>query len=836
MFCTGIDSSQSRLDSGRCAHVSLVPSVSCAVHLELFRVTEESTHLPPVFRLSPHRDCSTTPTSAFVPPYIKSFAGQWRISLAQGVSCRRNDFARLFRVAFAVALIGLGFSQAALLAANPEINGNPIVGWNGTYLVGRWTGVKVPVHVPDGSPSTSAEVQIELTAVDADGNRVVFESPAKNFAAGDHLVEGLIKVGRLNGEIGFRLVGSSERVVFSPGKSGKLSLPLKPSTRLIVTVGDPAGFDFDNSLEKTNSSTPTTEKANTTVKIVPVQPNDLSENPLAYDGLTSLVLAGSTELTAQQNAAIRDWVAAGGRLVISLPQELGPARRSLPEWVPVKIGDEPAIVREFGGLEAYSGKNNRVPQRSTLSIPHLEIQAGEVAAATRSTPFLVRVPYGLGVVTVLAMDLTSSPLREWKEVSAFSARLAGASAASDLSDKSATKGAQLSSTGITDLATQLHAVQENFENVHRASIWFVMAWLLGLLILIGPLDYLIVHRILKRPILTWVTFPTFAALGLLAAMSLAATGNGTARRANQLNVINVDVATESAHIRHFVNLYSPTTFQSSIAVEPLPVIPAPKVKPTSRSIWEGVPESTFGGMLRETGLEHGATYVQQLDGQLKDIPIMQWSSKAIVCDSQSSAEGLVECNLKATATGSLTGTILHRFAEPIEDWMIVYQNRVYRQLKTREDVRPLPLPPKQVWRVEQPNVSQRELRPFLTGIMTMATPKYGSRASDTIHQQSAYDPLSLDPLDLVRIITFHEDIGGERYTGLTNQILNDQDLSHLLKLGRAILFGRLNQPLARIQQDGETLQPDRESSFVRVIMPVTKSGELMRELKRVVPD
>jgi hypothetical protein len=133
-------------------------------------------------------------------------------------------------------------------------------------------------------------------------------------------------------------------------------------------------------------------------------------------------------------------------------------------------------------------------------------------------------------------------------------------------------------------------------------------------------------------------------------------------------------------------------------------------------------------------------------------------------------------------------------------------------------------------------VFQRELRPFLTGILTMATDRFGSRSSDVVRQKSNYDPLSRNPLELVRILTFHSELGGEHYTGLTNQLLDDEDCSHLLKLGRAILFGRLSQSLASIQHEHQPLEPDRETSFVRLILPVAKSGEVMKDLKRVLPE
>lgn len=712
-----------------------------------------------------------------------------------------------------------------------KVQGEPSVGWNGNYLVGRWTPVRVPIQVDGIVPGDNVPVPLELSAVDPDGNRVRFHSSASMLtedSPGVRYAEAVIKVGRLDGEIGISINGSDGETRFLPSKNGGLKSPLPPSTRLIITVGQPHGFDFDADFAKSGMA----------VKIAALEANDLSENPLAYDGVTAVVLAGSEPLTSTRSESIRDWVASGGRLVISLPLDSVAAARVLPTWVPVQIGSDPVIVREFGGLEAYSGKNRRIPQTSKLSIPQLTFEAGEVLAASRSIPFLVRVPYGMGSVTVLAMDLTANPLRDWEGLSPFCARLTGvASAIVDPADRGGARGSRLSSTGITDLATQLHAVQENFESIHRVSPWMVMAWLLALLVVVGPIDYLIVHRVLKKPFLTWVTFPLFAAISGLLASTFSTSLNGESRRANLLNIVNVDVPSGLVHSRHFVNVYDPGTSQSSMTIEPQALISAPRIKPTARVVWDGVPEATFGGMLRERGIERGATYHQQSDGGLTDVPVIQWSSKSLVGDSVTSAEGLIESNLKATVTGSLSGTIIHRFGSPIEDWMVVYQNRVYRQLKTRDDTKSLPLAPKQIWRVEQPGNFQRELRPYLTGILTMATPKFGNRPSnEPFNQQSAYDSLSLDPFVLIRILTFHEDVGGERYTGLTNHLLSDQDLSHLLKLGRAVLFGRIAQPVATIQQDRETLTPDRESTFVRLILPVARSGELLKDLKRVVPD
>ena len=716
----------------------------------------------------------------------------------------------------------LGTGAFAQAPSEPVTIGNPVVGWDGNYLIGRWTPVTVPLHL-----TADTTIRLELTAIDSDGNRVGFQLPDAALSAGDHRITGLVKVGRLNGEIGIRVNGGPE-VRAVPGSTEWLHAPLRPSARLIVTIGRPRGFVWEN-----DSSLRGVE-----VHVAELEPDDLPSNSLAYDSVSALVIAGAAELSPAQSQAVNEWVARGGRLIVSLPQEPKVARQaiqSMSGWLPVTVAEQPVIVREFAGLEAYAAKNLRIPHPNTLSIPSVRVETGEILAASRSDAFLVRAPHGLGMVTVLTMDLTKPPLTEWKALPSLTARIVGLGTTGESSEKAASKGLQLSSTGISDLSTQLNAIQEHFDRVHRASPWFTMSLMLALLVILGPLDYFLVHRVLKRPQLTWVTYPLLVVVCAGGAAVLAINWNGTAHHANQFDIVNVDAATSTASARHFVTIYSPVTNQSEVSVTPASLSEGAVKSISSQLIWQGVPEASFGGMLRPTGIEQGAKYWQQSDGHLSQLPMMQWSSKSLVATSIQSVPDLVECQLKSSATGRLTGTLTHRFSSPIEDWMVVYKSVVYRYLKQKDDQSTLPLPPKFVWRVEQPNVHSRELRPYLTGMITMATPRFGVRTvTDVSHHQSTYDPLSLDPLNFMRILTFHDEIGGERYTGLTNQLLGDEDCSHLLKLGRAILIGRLSQPVATVQQDQGTLEPDRQATFVRLILPVAPASEVIRDLPRVI--
>ena len=69
------------------------------------------------------------------------------------------------------------------------------------------------------------------------------------------------------------------------------------------------------------------------------------------------------------------------------------------------------------------------------------------------------------------------------------------------------------------------------------STWSIMAMMVGWLILIGPVDYYLVTNILKRPHLTWVTFPLMIAGGVFA--TVWALGTNSTIQLNQLSFVDI---------------------------------------------------------------------------------------------------------------------------------------------------------------------------------------------------------------------------------------------------------------------------------------------------------
>lgn len=706
-----------------------------------------------------------------------------------------------------------------LTAPASAAEANPILGWQGAYVVGSWTKVTIPIEAEPG------DYHIRVTAPDPDGHRVTFSS-TERLAPGQKSLRGYFKAGQYDPKVDFDpgidvevASAATGKTVWTWKSTSGGSAPLNPAVKLIVTLGKLSAFDWEDA---------------TTFRTVPITADELPDDTRAYESVSMLVISGRPALSQAQSAALRDWVARGGRLVISLPLDVSAARdvvQPLNDWIPVTVGAEPVTVSEFGKLEYFAGKNVRI-FAGRLSIPSIKITQGEVLAGSRDEALLVRAPYGLGSVSVLAMDVTQPPLSKWTELSSLGRRLAENLPEAVIGTGASTRNLQLSSTGITDLATQLHAAQEDFGD-RRASPWLAMGLLMVLLLIIGPVDYLVVHRLLKWPRGTWLTFPAWVILAAVLCTNLAAARNGSSMQLNQLNLVNYDVTTSTCHQRLWTNVYSPATQRRSVSVKS--AIAAEDSPTMQQSGWSGVPESSFGGMLRPAGVHMGRADYQLTDnGVIDRLPLTQWSSKSLVTEVHSSAAGLVDAQLQSNGVGQVSGTITHHFSGPIEDWFLAFGNRVYRYKKARDDALSLPLPQNQVLRIDQPKVFPRELRGFLTGKVVTHAQNSGSQAADLTNQFINYDSLSRDPDDILRILTFHNEVGAGKYTGLTNRLLETEDLSHLLKLGRAVLFGRLNAPVATVQLDGADTAPSRESTFIRIVLPVKKVGsDINRSLEHL---
>lgn len=634
-------------------------------------------------------------------------------------------------------------------------------------------------------------------------------------------------------------------------EGGPVSLP--QSRRLWATWGHPSGLGIT-----VPERTGTGRSLSTQAPLVAAFSNfsDLPDSTTGLDAVDGIVIASGASsgdvaddsvnssipyaCDEAQSEVLRNWVARGGHLFVSVGRDREAWTRSaLAKWVPVKLtGTRQLSDSDLRGLETYANRSIRIPFVGRVPGSMLETPDGRTFGTALSGPLLAETVYGLGRVTVLAVDLDRPPLSRWKALPALVDRIL----ITELSGPNEGVGGSgaLIHSGISDLKTQLHAIQDDFPRVRRLAIWQVMALLVGFLVLVGPLDYLLVHKLLKRPRLTWLTLPSVIALVIGVSTWASGATNRRDLLINQLDVLDLDTVTAQITAHTWATIYSADSQRFDLQLQPAQWSREGEVF-ESWIGWSGIPETSFGGMYRDSQSvaveaeyrieEQGSQQISPTLG-IKGLPVAIWSTRTVSSSWQARAPSLVESSLTSTGVGQLSGQIEHHLPGEINDWLLAYENRVFRAGNKRiEKLRPgVPL------RTRSKQVRARALKEFLTGTTARRVArKGGGYGSDVRTSQVRYDALNRDPADLLQMLTFHRAAGGRLYTGLENHALGQLDLSPLLPLDRAVLLGRLvtrQATGAQIAVNGREVPDDQlqDVTFVRIVLPVKRKARIRRRI------
>jgi hypothetical protein len=534
------------------------------------------------------------------------------------------------------------------------------------------------------------------------------------------------------------------------------------------------------------------------------------------------------QMTAGQDAVLQAWVRMGGHLLISVGAETAAYEKSLlARWVPIKV-DGQSPLRQLSGFESYTGRN--APMKvGTIPSARLEnVQRANVllSDAGNPHPLVASLPWGFGRVTFVAVDIDQPPLSNWPALKfalqKFDRGGAGAS-------KTAVRrmNQQLTHVGVTDLATQFQFSTEDFSSIRRPSYWWVLGLILLYVAVIGPLDYLLVHRLLRRPELTWVTFPILMGASIAAAAWYADRINGRALQVNQFDLVDIDSTTGTVRNNTWVSLYSPRQERFSVAVEPSANTQFGKSDGGSAAVrlsWMGVPENSVGGMYRSGGASFGSRGYRfgVAARAVENLPVAHWSTKTLSAVWRTElTQPVVDSRLENLGPGQLRGAITLHLDVPLEDCLVVASGWAY--IPTTAGATLLP----GVEWVLKGDKGVRHLRALLTSEkLTRLDKQAGSVGSEFMTTSEAYNPLGRDLDQQIRMISFHETVGGSEYTGLAHAALRGLELTDLMQLGRAILIGRVASSPARVLVDGAAIEPADHSTWVRLVLPVAQSRGL----------
>jgi len=391
------------------------------------------------------------------------------------------------------------------------------------------------------------------------------------------------------------------------------------------------------------------------------------DDAVGYEGLKALVLTdiAESEWTPAQRSALRNWVALGGHLVVSVNNADNFIKsRYWGEFLPMQITSS-EVAPSLKAIESVAGGS---PTLGTNAAPVAvgEVIAGTIRVRAGEFPLIVERPYGRGTVTLLTFSVETEPFRSWSNKEAFWAGLIGVPVAPavESQDKRAGRFGQ----------PQAYWGMRTFDDIFRVilesrlerqiSLWWLLLLIGCYLVVIGPFDYWFVRHRLKRPVLTWLTFPCY-----VVGFSGLIYGIGYSLKSGDSELVQasfVDVVPEA-------NLSRGTTIAGfySTSNRRFPFVGA-----TAESHFRFTSSGFENPAGRGGAVLSGETQVIETDkGFQASVPVPIWSSKMFVSDWTRSG-GLLQVQL-STEAGPPKVQIANRSGTTLRGVTIISGNGVH---------------------------------------------------------------------------------------------------------------------------------------------------------------
>jgi len=693
------------------------------------------------------------------------------------------------------------------------------IGTAGRVQVGRWT----PIVIRSTTP-VAEKTRAEVVAPDPDGLPVRF--PLPDFAAGESRGEFL--VGRADSPVRIEIhsgdkPGDPLQSITLTTRNSPLRF-MKPDVRFWGVFEDDAFLKAN--LEKFVAELAAQGKGASAHSPVEIHtlPSSGASKP---DGVEALFVSAATlrRLSRDSSEAgdgLRSWIGRGGHLIVVARGETGDySEASVAAWFPIAIDKAPLRFRDLVILSKGINRGLLRTPREGVSGVRMTAPTGRALATSLDGDLLMRAPYGRGGVTMLAIDAEAPPLHDWDGLPA----LLGSLADYTPSQESLKQRTDLNPTGISDLQTQVLRTTNNFPEIRRPSYWGALGLILLAFAVVGPIDYVIVHHILKRPHWTWFTLVVWIGILTFTGVAYARRVSGTAELANQIDLLDVDQTLGRIGARTWFTMYGPEARRIDLSIAPSKNLPVKSID-GSEIRWAGRPEAGFRGMHRPGGLnlgEPGYTIEPQTASsppQLAGYPLRPGST----CDIEGGWEGalaspLVESDLGGDMKGRLEGTFTSKLPGPIKDWFVAYGMFAFYAPLERRGYPIMTLKPGTT--VEVRELQSRRLDDFLSGVVTTPRFRNDSKSDDYTFTRAPYDHVGIDPHSIFKVISFYKAVGGRTYTQLTNGPVLSLDRTSVVQNGHAVLFGRLESPATEISVENASPTTTNEA-FVRVVLPARR--------------
>lgn len=736
------------------------------------------------------------------------------------------------------------------------------VGINGIYKTGYWTPITVHFGNSDGDSRVVSLEQNKKSGVslvdfgkeadfekekhpdhvlvvetlDSDGALTRF---SQSFAKEDQSVTLLFRPGLKNGTVklgvdGFRphvltpqgrpeLMIPSEKQAFSSGTRFPLPVDSDRPIYLVLATEQLGLQDALSLMGNRESSRPL---------IMPIHSfADLPKDAVAYESIDTVVLSTEPKIYegitagSPQILALKRWLQHGGNVLFAAGKDSEPLVSGedapLAAFLPGTF-EQMTTLRLSAPYEIYAAQlhatgSSAMTMTGSEEFPFLEVPFfrdvhGKVEVQEGDLPLVVRRADGLGLLTYFAGDLGVAPFSKWKDRDMLVARLLGAK------DKASSQHQRtpqaLMQLGYSDFAGQLRSALDQFSQVRAIPFSVIVGLSVFYVFFIGIGDWFVVHKLLKRPSLTWLTFPCWMIFFFVIVAVMTRTFQPNRILMNQAEVIDIDTKSGIMRGTSWMTLYSPDSARYDLKFYPgIGKTSETMESVSSRLAWFGLSGSAIGGMNPKTVTftQWGEPYyLGNPPDVIREFPMQVTSTRSLVANWESV--------MTSSPVGELVeqedipvGHIINTLDCDLEQCFLVYGR----------------------WMIELPPISagalvevsttckRRELRTVVAGGRTIL-------ADDRIGSQmfaGKYNTESRDIPYILRGMMFHRAAGGQMELGLQNGYQQTIDTSRLLLTDSAIFIGVVKQDEFRSLGSrviGLPFETDRRTTVIRAVFPVTR--------------
>jgi hypothetical protein len=624
------------------------------------------------------------------------------------------------------------------------------------FKTGFWAPVYVQLTAPGPDRVTRADGDIVVSTTDSDDMENVYRVPLPPMEPKEQTtVLTYVRPGATGSEITVTIKANDGRTLAyqRAGRGG--FAPAPPGTFLYVTAGADStplrralrpqkAAPAEGGVPQVEDVGEGGEDADALTTFSHVnQVHDLPTRWFGYDPVDVLILeTGGNPSFVQQllddranrKEALAEWVHRGGRLVISVGHNHQLVNALLEQLQVINCSVHGTVPKSgLDSVPRWANVNERFvprPPRNkeqadrgepVIELAKIDIQPrknvqnllDEVDQKTRERwPVIVQAPSGLGRVVLIDFDLDKGPFTDWEGQNRFwqklNAELRPGQAGGKVQNNPnmAMGGMPGWDQAHSDVGSLMQDRLEAFTEVPVISFGWVALFILLYIVVVGPLDYLFLKKVVKRLELTWITFPTVvlvvSALAYVSAYYL----KGNDLRINKVDLVDVvaelpdgDAAQPrlaqgtKAYGSTWFTVFSPRIQNYTIGVEPAAAAWVPEAdkqapaNPHSAVVtWMGRPENSYGGTGRSAGspslFRRAYEYAPDAAG-LKGVPIQVWSTKSFTASWQaalSEDRPLFQAELTRVTgrTGEqLTGTVTSQLPVELEDAVLLYRNTRY---------------------------------------------------------------------------------------------------------------------------------------------------------------